>query len=117
MNIRIEGQQHGTSLSCDAAALSEAERSEHRATTERLERAVSDVRRPTDAHEVRFVPGEQTLVDLARFIAREHRCCPFFTFEIRYEQSETLWLRFTGSPEAVSFAHSHVDFGRRSHDE
>ena len=54
-----------------------------------------------DGYAFRFLVTEDRIDRLARFIAAERRCCPFFTFELVFEPAEgPVWLRLRG-PEGV----------------
>ncbi len=46
-------------------------------------------------------PGESEWMQrLVTFVAEERECCPFFTFELRYEPNKgPIWLRLRGSAE------------------
>jgi hypothetical protein len=46
-------------------------------------------------------PGEPEWIQrVVAFISEERECCPFFTFELRYEPNlGPIWLRMRGSPE------------------
>ncbi len=54
-----------------------------------------------DGYAFRFAVTDDRIDRLARFIAAERRCCPFFTFELVFEPAEgPVWLRLRG-PEGV----------------
>ena len=54
-----------------------------------------------DGYAFRFPVTENRIDRLARFVAAERRCCPFFTFELVFEPAEgPVWLRLRG-PEGV----------------
>ena len=54
-----------------------------------------------DGYAFRFAATGDRIDRLARFIAAERRCCPFFTFELTFEPAEgPVWLRLRG-PEGV----------------
>ncbi len=54
-----------------------------------------------DGYAFRFAVTEDRIDRLARFIAAERRCCPFFTFELVFEPAEgPVWLRLRG-PDGV----------------
>lgn len=45
----------------------------------------------------KFIFEAELLVDIARFVANERRCCPFMTFEIQVSGGDgSLRLRMTG---------------------
>ena len=52
-----------------------------------------------DGYAFRFAPDK--LVDLARFIDNERKCCPFMTFSLQIgPQGGPIWLQMTG-PEGT----------------
>ena len=54
-----------------------------------------------DGYAFRFAVTEDRIDRLARFIAAERRCCPFFTFKLVFEPAEgPVWLRLRG-PDGV----------------
>lgn len=57
-----------------------------------------------DAYAFRF-PSQSPWPEKAiEFIQEERRCCPFFSFELRFEpDGGPLWLRIGGSPEVKQF--------------
>ena len=85
-------------VACVPEAIPAGERERHRALARRLfaDGALETVIGPTGM-EARFEVG--ALLDLARFVANERRCCPFLGFTIRVEAGATsVWLTMTGPP-------------------
>ena len=85
-----------TPLACVMAAIPAAERSSHSALASALfvER-VQERRDLPDGYAFRF--EADALVDLARFLVNERRCCPFLSFEIAVAPNDgPVWLRLTG---------------------
>ena len=77
-------------------AIPEAERSSHVALASALfvER-VLERRDLADGYAFRF--EADAVVDLARFVMNERRCCPFLSFEISVaSDGGPVWLRMTG---------------------
>ena len=82
-------------LTCDAAALPEAERAAHFALARRLVGLAEERTELVDGYILRYPAG--VLADVARFIDNERRCCPFLTFELVIPANEdVVWLRMTG---------------------
>jgi hypothetical protein len=52
-------------------------------------------------------PGESEWIErVVAFIAEERKCCPFFTFELRYEPNMgPIWLCLRGSEEIKVILH------------
>ena len=62
---------------------------------------VSRVTELADGYAFQFPGTEEQIAQLLRFINAERQCCPFFVFELAFEQQEgPIWLRIRG-PEGV----------------
>jgi hypothetical protein len=56
----------------------------------------------SNGYSFRLPPG--TLLTVARWVALERKCCPFFTFQVELAGDEgPLWLRITGSDGIKAF--------------
>lgn len=69
-------------LACDIAALNPAERERHRLLLTRLRGALGHRAELPDGYKFRVNADAIALVELAEWMAFEHRCCPFFTLRI-----------------------------------
>ncbi|MDQ2907467.1 MAG: hypothetical protein M3Y81_28495 [Chloroflexota bacterium] len=57
-----------------------------------------------DGYAFKYTYDAAIVAKLADFIAVERRCCPFFTFELIFEQGEgPLWLRLRGGEGVKEF--------------
>jgi hypothetical protein len=93
-------QPDAPALVCILDAIPEAERPEHAALVARLfgERVLEKADLP-NGYAFRF-PAD-ALDELAQFVSRERRCCPFLAFEIVVTPAESpVSLRLTG-PEGT----------------
>lgn len=63
-----------------------------------------------DGFAYRFPAGDPWPPKALEFIAAERQCCPFFTFELRFEPNDgPLWLRLRGSAEIKEFIRAELD--------
>ena len=87
-------------VACVPGAIHPDERPAHFALAARLfGELAAERRRLPDGYAFRFDP--EMLLDVARFVENERRCCPFVTFVIELgPRSGPLWLRLTG-PEGT----------------
>lgn len=70
-------------------------------TVARLFAAVEETVELPDGYEFRFPAGDEWAARLTEFVLSERFCCPFFTFELRFEPDRgPVSLRLTG-PEGV----------------
>lgn len=88
-------------FACNLLALTPEQRKAHADVTARLGREVMQVKELPDGYAFGFDPRAETIQLLARFVANERLCCPFFTFTIRVEpDNRPVWLYLTG-PEGI----------------
>ena len=86
-------------LACDLDALAPAERAGQAATFELLRQQVQAVQELPDGWAVQLPAADDTLHLVARFIANERLCCPFFDFTLQVTPNAgPVWLRLTGQP-------------------
>ena|SRR5580704_8531966 len=89
-------------IACDPSAFASADLfAVHLAEGRRLLSLALERRELADGWALRLPYAEDVLVASARWIARERRCCPFFTFSLECEPDPGgLWVRITG-PEGA----------------
>ena|SRR5262249_33251019 len=87
-------------FACDMTAIAPDKRNGHKATTEKLFRAVQEIRELTNGYCFRLPNESGILVTAAEFITLEQLCCPFFRFSVQVEPKEAVWLSLTG-PQGV----------------
>lgn len=85
---------------CVPGAIPEGERANHFALAKRL--LLEEARgRDAFSNGYAFRLEATALIDVARFIDNERKCCPFMTFQVEVEPGGgLLWLRMTG-PEGT----------------
>jgi hypothetical protein len=82
---------------CNIKALNPAERAEHKQLTDKLIAARKEIVETEKGYEFQFDPSTVSLGELARWVAAEGKCCPFFDFHIDLERAGSLLcLRLTG---------------------
>ena len=87
---------------CNRGALNERERSRHEALSQALLASVQEHRELADGYAFRF-PAE-TLVSAAEWVSLERKCCPFFTFELIFEENEgPIQMRLRGAEGVRDF--------------
>jgi hypothetical protein len=81
---------------CDLSAIPAEQRAEHETfAAQLLFESVLELRELADGYALRFSADAYTA--LAKFIANERLCCPFFSFVLEVTpQHGPLWLRLTG---------------------
>jgi hypothetical protein len=66
--------------------------------------AVEARRELEDGYAFRFPGSEEWAARLLAFITAERRCCPFFTFDLRFEPEQgPIWLSLRGGEEVKRF--------------
>jgi len=82
---------------CNIKALNPAERAEHKRLTDKLIAARKEIVETEKGYEFQFDPSTVSLAELAKWVAAESKCCPFFDFHIDLERAgDLLCLRLTG---------------------
>lgn len=96
-------------FACDMTVFSSAEREEHLATIREVFSAIREIRELPDGYAFRFENEERTLAQVATFVAKERRCCPFFGFRIEVEpEGGPVWLSMTGEDGIKPFIRAEV---------
>ncbi len=110
-DARVDGQQEKTQMKkeetpimCRLDALTSEERERHLALWKRLQESREEIREIADGYAIRFPGDSKYILDIAEFVSRERRCCPFFTFEIEAAgEDKPVWLRLRGGEEVKAF--------------
>jgi hypothetical protein len=69
--------------------------------------AVLETRELPDGYSYRFQPGGEIASTLLQFIMFERECCPFFTFDLRFEPGGgPIWLTLRGPEGTKEFLES-----------
>ena len=91
-------------LYCNIAGLSPAERARHGRLTRKLLESRKATVEMDKGYELQFSPKDVSIGELARWVAAESKCCPFFDFHIDVEGSGSLLcLRLTGDDRVKVF--------------
>src|SRR6202158_3211701 len=94
----------GGTFYCNVKALNPEERARHKHLTEKLIAVREEVVETAKGYEFQFSPATITLAELAKWVAAEGKCCPFFDFHIDLErEGKLLWLRLTGEDGGKGF--------------
>jgi len=82
---------------CNIKVLNPRERADHKKLTDKLIAARKEIVETEKGYEFQFNPSTVSLAELARWVAAEGKCCPFFDFHIDLERAGALLcLRLTG---------------------
>jgi hypothetical protein len=91
-------------LACSLDALSTSEREQHRDLTKQMREAIREIKELPQGFAFRFEGDSEQVVALARWVAFERLCCPFFSFQMEVgSKDEPLWLKITGRNGAKEF--------------
>lgn len=88
---------------CDLSVFTADERKHHEATSMDVTRKAKRIIELEDGFAFHHNYSETRFVDFAKWMTRENRCCPFFTFELVIEpfaSGREIIVRLKGSPEA-----------------
>lgn len=89
---------------CDFKAMGKAERSRYEELREKLENAVEDRKELENGYAFRLRSGEVSLMEVAEWVEKERKCCPFFDFEIAAErEGGAIWLSLKGAEGVKAF--------------
>jgi hypothetical protein len=90
-----------------ACLLSGAELAKRGVEVADLFKEVEQVNEVADGYAFRFPGNKTTATSLLDFTLVERSCCPFFTFELVFEQGEgPIWLRLRGGTGVKEFVAS-----------
>ena len=112
----LEAQKNGapmeqqTGYYCNTKAFTPEERVRHEAATKRLLAMRKQTVETEKGYEFQYSPADVTVQEIAEWVVRESKCCPFFDFHIDLEnEGKLICLRLTGNPEVKKFIKS--EFG------
>lgn len=99
-----------TDFACNLIVLDEQEREQFASLTDDLFAAVQETRELENGFAFRFFNRSEQLVQIAKFIERESRCCPFLGFTLEIEPSAgPVWLYITGAEGTRAFLLAELD--------
>jgi hypothetical protein len=88
-------------LTCNINGIPPQERARYGRLVEELRHAIEERRELPDGYAFQINSGQIGTGKLVEWVELERRCCPFFGFEVRWDQQKgSIWLHLTG-PEGV----------------
>ncbi|HXL22365.1 MAG TPA: hypothetical protein VOA78_07860 [Candidatus Dormibacteraeota bacterium] len=89
---------------CNIKALSASERARHKELTEKLMSSRTDTVETEKGYEFQYSPAKVSVAEVAEWVVRESKCCPFFDFHIDLEnEGQLVCLRLTGREGIKAF--------------
>jgi hypothetical protein len=89
---------------CNVKALNSAERASHKLLTDKLIAGRKKIVETPQGYEFQFNPSKVSIAELADWVAKERKCCPFFDFHIDLEEEgRLLCLRLSGEAGVKEF--------------
>jgi hypothetical protein len=102
----------GAGFCCDIKAMNKAERERYEVLRARLESAIEETKELESGYAFRLRSGTVSLIDVAEWVEKEHKCCPFFDFEIAVSRNDgPVWLTLRGREGVKPFMR--MEFGVR----
>lgn len=96
-------------IACDLTAIPDNARDGHIATSKQILAVATEVRELDDGFALRLPNDSATLMDAARYIDQERKCCPFFQFTIQVEaDGGPLWLHLAGREGVKEFLRGEI---------
>jgi hypothetical protein len=95
---------------CNLKALTPAERGQLDQLIEKLKAARIETKELPDGYAFRLQTNLISITDLADWISKEEKCCPFFDFAIELQRDGgPLWLRLRGREGVKAFMRHEFD--------
>jgi hypothetical protein len=95
---------------CDVKAMTKSERERYKQLREKLEGAMDEAKELENGYAFRWPSDRVDLMELAEWVEKERRCCPFFDFEMAFERERgPVWLKMTGREGVKTFLR--MEFG------
>lgn len=92
-----------------ACSLSAHELTTRKGENEGLLREIEEIKELEQGYTLRFAGNAERTQELLQFITQERACCPFFTFELRFEpQNGPVWLSLSGPDGTKGFIHEMI---------
>jgi hypothetical protein len=104
--VRPEGQVTTvqSKFYCNIKTLTPEERARHKQLTEKLLAARKEIVETERGYEFQYSSADVSLAELAKWVAAESKCCPFFDFHIDVEhEGKLVCLRLTGEEGIKAF--------------
>ena len=110
MLVPVGSLAGGEPYACNMRALTKNERTEHLKLTRTLLSGVKEQKELANGYAFRL--SGATIVEAARWVSLERKCCPFFTFGLDLEGHDgPLWMRVTGSDGIKPFIRAEFQLG------
>lgn len=105
-----EVNMESTAFCCDIQAMSNSERERHQELRERWEKAMEETKELESGYAFRLASAAVSLMEVAEWVDKERKCCPFFDFEIALERDGgPVWLTLRGREGVKPFMR--MEFG------
>jgi hypothetical protein len=99
-----------TGFYCNIKALTLKERAVHMLATQKLKARHTQVIETDKGYELQFSPADVSVTEVAEWVRRESKCCPFFDFHIDLEnEGKLVCLRLTGREGIKAFIRSEFE--------
>ena len=91
-------------LACNLKAFTAEERTDWRNRIEHVMSSASAVKELPDGYTFAVAASRVSIVDVARWVELERKCCPFFVFEIGMQGEDgSIWLNLRGAKGVKEF--------------
>jgi hypothetical protein len=99
-----------TDFACNLTVLSDSERDQFASLTDALFAAAQETRELGNGFAFRFLNQPEKLAQIAKFIERESRCCPFLEFTLEVSHfSGPVWLYISGAEGTKRFLQAELE--------
>lgn len=106
---RVSVGGENTPLVCDLTAIDPDQREAHERSAERVLGSVTGISETAGGYSLRLPADPETAADAGRFIALERLCCPFFTFDLRFEPNGgSVRLELSGGAQVKEYIKENV---------
>jgi hypothetical protein len=96
-----------TQFACDLSALTNDQRQRQRQVSHHLTELRRSVRELDNGYAFEYADEVASYPLLGEFIAFEHRCCPFFHFNLEVApEAKSIWLHITGTEGVKEFVYA-----------
>ncbi|HQU91777.1 MAG TPA: hypothetical protein PLK77_05735 [Pyrinomonadaceae bacterium] len=97
-------------FACEITNLTPGEKARTFELLDIIKAAKREIRELSDGFAFRYAMSPELFRQIAEFITYEHRCCPFFEFNLTLErEGGDMWLTLTGRDGVKSFIREEFD--------
>jgi hypothetical protein len=105
-----EVNMESAAFCCDIQAMSNSERERYQELRGRLQKAIEETKELESGYAFRLGRAAVSLMEVAEWVDKERKCCPFFDFEIAVERDGgPVWLTLRGREGVKPFMR--MEFG------